>query len=148
MTSMEDMERCYSFALSLYVCVIGGKHIAILLHSGEIAINILVAYYDIHGEMSGAILLFHPGHHTRQFMYAMNKLVNICIIFFKQANFASAILTYEYNANCDITFTYASCEIRVRSAQNLIFNFLLLKIRPDYVHHTYIHTTHALSPKA
>jgi hypothetical protein len=40
--------------------VTGGKPIAVLLQpiSGISAINPLVAFYDIHGEIHGAILLF------------------------------------------------------------------------------------------
>jgi hypothetical protein len=43
--------------------VTGGKPIAVLLQSisGVSAINPLVAFYDIHGEKRGAILLFCPG---------------------------------------------------------------------------------------
>jgi hypothetical protein len=46
--------------------VTGGKPIAVFLQSisGVSAINPLVAFYDIHG--GGGILLFCPGHHTRQ----------------------------------------------------------------------------------
>jgi hypothetical protein len=49
--------------------VTGGKPIAALLQSisGVSTINPLVAFYDIHGRKKrGAILLFCPGHHTRQ----------------------------------------------------------------------------------
>jgi hypothetical protein len=47
--------------------VTGGKPIAVLLQSisGVSAINPLVAFYDIHGEKNGGILLFCPGHYTR-----------------------------------------------------------------------------------
>jgi hypothetical protein len=47
--------------------VSGGKPIAVLLQSisGVSAINPLVTFYDIHGVKRGAILLFCPGHHTR-----------------------------------------------------------------------------------
>jgi hypothetical protein len=47
--------------------VIGGKAIAVLLLSvsGVSAINPLVAFYDIHGGKR-EVLLFCPGHHTRQ----------------------------------------------------------------------------------
>jgi hypothetical protein len=48
--------------------VTGGKLIAILVQSisGVSAINPLVTFYDIHGGKRGAILLYCPGHHTRQ----------------------------------------------------------------------------------
>jgi hypothetical protein len=48
--------------------VTGGKPIPVLLQSisDVSAINPLVASYDIHGGKRGAILLFCPGHHTRQ----------------------------------------------------------------------------------
>jgi hypothetical protein len=48
--------------------VTSGKPIAALLQSisGVSAINPLVAFYDIHGGKRGAILLYYPGHHTRQ----------------------------------------------------------------------------------
>jgi hypothetical protein len=50
------------------VDVTGGKPIAVLMQSisGVSAINPLVAFYDIHGGKRGAILIFWPGHHTRQ----------------------------------------------------------------------------------
>jgi hypothetical protein len=48
----------------------GGKPIAVLSQSisGVSAINPLVAFYDIHGRKGrGALLLFCPGHNTRQY---------------------------------------------------------------------------------
>jgi hypothetical protein len=47
--------------------VTGGKPIAVGLQSisGVSAINLLVAFYDVHEGNRGAILLFCPGHHTR-----------------------------------------------------------------------------------
>jgi hypothetical protein len=47
--------------------VTGGKPIAVFLQSISvvIAINPLVAFYDIDGGKRRAILLFCPGHHTR-----------------------------------------------------------------------------------
>jgi hypothetical protein len=45
--------------------VIGGKPIAVLLQSisSVSAINLLVAFYDIHGGKSGAIFYFVPAPH-------------------------------------------------------------------------------------
>jgi hypothetical protein len=54
-----------------------GKPIAVLLQSisSVSAINPLVAFYDIHGGKRGAILLFCPGHHMRQFTITCLSLV-------------------------------------------------------------------------
>jgi hypothetical protein len=51
--------------------VTGGKSIAVSSQSisGVRAINPLVAFYDIYGE--GVILLFCPGHDTRNFLYIL-----------------------------------------------------------------------------
>jgi hypothetical protein len=43
----------------------GGKPIADVLQSIS-DVSALVAFYDIHRGKRGAILLFCPGHHTRQ----------------------------------------------------------------------------------
>jgi hypothetical protein len=53
-----------------------GKPIAVFLQSisGVIAINPLVAFYDIHGQKRDAILLFCPGHHTRQLLILVIRL--------------------------------------------------------------------------
>jgi hypothetical protein len=50
--------------------VTGGKPIAVSLKSisGVNAVIPLVAFYDIHGRVRGAILLFCPGHHTRRIL--------------------------------------------------------------------------------
>jgi hypothetical protein len=56
--------------------VTGGKPIAVLLQSisGVSAINLLVAFYDIHEGKREAILLFCPGHHTRRSLVLLRKL--------------------------------------------------------------------------
>jgi hypothetical protein len=49
--------------------VTGGKPIAVIWSQSILGVSPvipLVAFYDIHGRKRGVILLFCPGHHTRQ----------------------------------------------------------------------------------
>jgi hypothetical protein len=62
--------------------VTGGNPIAALLLSisGVSAINPLVAFYDIHGGKRGVILLFCPGHHTRESSKRHNCQLSTCLL--------------------------------------------------------------------
>jgi hypothetical protein len=59
--------------------VTGGKPSAVLLqYISGVSINPLVAVYDIHGGKRGAILLFCPGHHTRQQTCSCTQMFVLC----------------------------------------------------------------------
>jgi hypothetical protein len=63
--------------------VTDGKPIAVFLqsNSGVIAINLLVAFYDIHGGKRGAILLFCPRTPHEMFYYSATILPQL--LFFR-----------------------------------------------------------------